>query len=275
MKIILSRKGFDSGYGGIPSPILPDGTMLSMPIPSLQDGIRYNELKCTENKSYQNIIEQLAVSNIKLEGRGSFDISSLDCHLDPDIRYETYDRKEGWKGIFGQAGSALSHLENNQVEKGDVFLFFGWFRHTVEDNGKLKYDRKCKGFHSIYGYLQVDEVKKINSNEFAEWALYHPHVRRGSSAKESDALYISSDRLTILSNKQGYGTFKYNERLKLTKNGMSRSRWILPEFFREYKISYHSDQSWKDGYFQSAAKGQEFVIDGDERLSKWLKSLFE
>ena len=34
MKVIISRKGFDSGYGGMPSPILPDGTMISMPIPS-------------------------------------------------------------------------------------------------------------------------------------------------------------------------------------------------------------------------------------------------
>lgn len=33
MKFILSRKGFDSGYGGCASPILPDGTMLSIPIP--------------------------------------------------------------------------------------------------------------------------------------------------------------------------------------------------------------------------------------------------
>lgn len=33
VKFILSRKGFDSGSGGRPSPILPDGTMLSRPIP--------------------------------------------------------------------------------------------------------------------------------------------------------------------------------------------------------------------------------------------------
>jgi hypothetical protein len=33
MKVILSRKGFDSEYGGIASPILPDGTLLSLPIP--------------------------------------------------------------------------------------------------------------------------------------------------------------------------------------------------------------------------------------------------
>ncbi|RIE11762.1 hypothetical protein SMC3_08215 [Candidatus Cryosericum hinesii] len=34
MRVILSRKGFDSGYGGWASPILPDGRMLSLPIPA-------------------------------------------------------------------------------------------------------------------------------------------------------------------------------------------------------------------------------------------------
>jgi len=33
MKIILSRKGFDSTYGGFPSPIFEDGRMISLPIP--------------------------------------------------------------------------------------------------------------------------------------------------------------------------------------------------------------------------------------------------
>ena len=37
MKIILSRKGFDSSNGGCPSPIMPDGTLLSMPIPTDDD----------------------------------------------------------------------------------------------------------------------------------------------------------------------------------------------------------------------------------------------
>ena len=31
MKVILSRKGFDSTYGGISSFVLPDKTMLSLP----------------------------------------------------------------------------------------------------------------------------------------------------------------------------------------------------------------------------------------------------
>lgn len=32
MKVILSRKGFDSTYGGYPSLILPDGELISLPI---------------------------------------------------------------------------------------------------------------------------------------------------------------------------------------------------------------------------------------------------
>jgi hypothetical protein len=38
MKVILSRKGFDSASGGMPSPILPDGTLISLPIPCDRPG---------------------------------------------------------------------------------------------------------------------------------------------------------------------------------------------------------------------------------------------
>lgn len=45
MRIIISRKGFDSKYGGVPSPILPDGRLLSLPIP-LADNLTYSEIRC-------------------------------------------------------------------------------------------------------------------------------------------------------------------------------------------------------------------------------------
>jgi len=47
MKIILSRKGFDSSLGKIPSPIFPSGELCSLPIPeSMPDNcsIRYEEI---------------------------------------------------------------------------------------------------------------------------------------------------------------------------------------------------------------------------------------
>jgi hypothetical protein len=41
LKIILSRKGFDSSFGGYTSPILPDEKMFSLP---LKDNLRYSDL---------------------------------------------------------------------------------------------------------------------------------------------------------------------------------------------------------------------------------------
>lgn len=274
MKIILSRKGFDSGYGGIASPVLPDGTLLSLPIPTKEMGITYDELLCSNGLSYQEIIKQLTKYSIKVEGEGQYPIEELSCHLDPDVRYEAYARKSGWKGIFGQAGSALTHLGNNKVNVGDVFLFFGWFRKTVLENGRLKFDPACKGFHAIYGYLEIAKIEKIRETIFEEWAEYHPHVRRGQEANNLDALYTSAEKLSCSPEYKGYGTFKYSEKIVLTKEGQTRSRWLLPEYFKKYKISYHSENSWKDHYFQSAAKGQEFVVEGDEKSEEWLKLLF-
>ncbi|WP_121240714.1 hypothetical protein [Sulfurisoma sediminicola] len=44
MKLILSRKGFDSAAGGIASPILPDGRMISLPIPSQADNFTFADI---------------------------------------------------------------------------------------------------------------------------------------------------------------------------------------------------------------------------------------
>ena len=57
MKVILSRKGFDSSNGGCPSPILPDGTLLSLPIPS-QDRDAYEALSF-RGLNYGTLLEQL------------------------------------------------------------------------------------------------------------------------------------------------------------------------------------------------------------------------
>ena len=42
--LFLSRKGFDSVYGGCASPILPDGQLVSLPIPQTDGRIRYRDL---------------------------------------------------------------------------------------------------------------------------------------------------------------------------------------------------------------------------------------
>lgn len=56
MKIILSRKGFDSGYAGYPSPILPNGELISLPIPDFSKDIRYEDLIVSDNIRYSDIM---------------------------------------------------------------------------------------------------------------------------------------------------------------------------------------------------------------------------
>lgn len=113
MRVILSRKGFDSQYGGMPSPILPDGTLLSLPIPSKTDmETKYRDLYYG-NSSYYDIIHTLSPNNkIKEE---------YNCHLDPDIRGAIKDRPTGWKPTFGQEKTALRHLQKQGWESETCF----------------------------------------------------------------------------------------------------------------------------------------------------------
>jgi hypothetical protein len=73
----------------------------------------------------------------------------------------------------------------------------------------------------------------------------------------------------------GAGSFAFHKELVLTKEGLqfSRSKWNLPEIFRGVKISYYSEKSWKSDYFQSAGRGQEFVVTCTAEIEEWTKSL--
>ena len=135
MKIILSRKEFDSSNGKIPSLILPDETLLSFPIPAKFDDLTYDDLQF-EGVKYSEILKQL---------RGKEDKTNhYHCHLDPDVRSGVRIKElKDWRAAFGQINSAQGLLKNKNVSEGDLFLFFGWFRQTEGDlhKGTLKYKK--------------------------------------------------------------------------------------------------------------------------------------
>lgn len=267
MNIILSRKGFDSQYGGQASPILPDGTLLSFPIPSSEDELKFSDIKWN-NRSYIDIIQSL-------KPRTTLDDNSH-CHLDPDLRIESITRRSGWLPAFGQTGSSLTELRENDVKVGDIFLFFGWFKETEYRDGRLQYKRKARDLHVIYGYMQIGSIVESYKN-IPEWLKYHPHSNNNNYeiawSKGLNAIYLPSKKLSIIPNLPGCGTFKYNRLLVLTKKGYSRSRWNLPESMRGVQIS-HNPNGWKENYFQSAARGQEFIISGVPAVMEWVRSLF-
>src|SRR5918997_1915941 len=98
MKLILSRKGFDSSAGGVASPIFPDGTMYSLPIKAHGATRRYREVgKGDANGSaLGSVVEQLTKGRVKPDDL---------VHLDPDLDSASLPRMLGWRPAFGQTGA--------------------------------------------------------------------------------------------------------------------------------------------------------------------------
>ena len=262
MKVILSRKGFDSQYGKMPSPILPDGTLLSLPIPSKIDlETKFTDI-CHEGQSYYDIIRTLTPHTAIKEKYG--------CHLDPDIRAAARLREAGWKPVFGQENTALKHLQNQGVGTGDLFLFFGWFKQTEYVNGQLVYKKGAPDLHVIYGYFQVGDM--ITSPvDVPAWLHDHPHVK-AEKWVNPNVIFTAPPTLSLCSGLPGAGCLTFNDKLVLTKSGCSRSTWNLPDFFRKIPISYNAN-SWKTDCFVAAAKGQEFVFEANDSAIEWVKDI--
>ncbi|MCM1182674.1 MAG: hypothetical protein NC337_04780 [Roseburia sp.] len=265
MKVILSRKGMDSASGGMASPILPDGTLLSLPIPDKTAKTAYRDLRY-RGQSLEEIIGQL---------RPRFDFDkNRTCHLDPDIYEDIEGRTTNpeWQSAFGQQGASAAHLDKSGVGAGDIFLFYGMFQRTMYRPDKtLCFVRNAPVVHMIYGYMKVGRILK-EKREISRYS-WHPHSVNPD--RPNNRLYLPDT----------YGTFRYDDSLVLTKRGQSSRRlWALPAFFGENDISV----SWqgrnrpikKDGYAElnSACRGQEFVVTAfapkqERNLCEWVEGL--
>lgn len=279
MKVILSRKGFDSVAGGKASPhFVENGRLLSLPIPeendsnSIDTGRTYADLRFDDGSTYLDIIKQLGLN----------DFDNKYVHLDPDINpLVLNNRHTNWIGMFGQSSSSQSHLHNKGVGKGDLFLFFGWFRDVHKTQNKYAYIPGTNR-HIIWGYLQVDEVQYIvPTKKYEDWKAGHPHYYYRK--RDNNVGYIARKELSFAPGIPGYGTFNYKNSLVLTCPGQKkRSIWRLPRCFHPKcgtTMSYHENNKlWElfDNYctLNSVGRGQEFVIEGNEEVIKWAKQLF-
>jgi hypothetical protein len=279
VKIIFSRKGFDSQYGGVASPILPDGEITSFPIPS-RFGRPVTQLSF-RGKPLTDLLNDLATG-----------IETV--HLDPDLHDGSVPRKGGWRPTFGQVGSAQSHLANEGVGVGDVFLFFGWFRQVEQQQGRWRYVRRAPNIHSLFGWLQVGNVIKIsNAIDVATrypWLADHPHIQHGAVIGANNTLYVAADTLSIdgqPTGAAGAGMFRrWAMPLQLTEPGSTRSKWLLPAWMtpdvRMPPMSMHGSAArWEPAgdsvRLQTVGKGQEFVLNigKQPKGQDWLRGLIE
>lgn len=271
MKLILSRKGFDSEYGGGDSPIMPDARLVSLPIPST-DAICYRDIRSGRGAM------TLAVLIDQLYGPGRLQRIGEHCHLDPDLARWARRRSPNWRGVLGQMGAAQGHLRNQGVAAGDLFLFFGRFRATTREQGRLRFVAGSLPAHVIFGYLQVaDVVPVLPGKSLPRWLHYHPHVQARHRAGANNTLYLAARQLSLDPQLPGWACLNYHPGLRLTETDSPRlSAWQLPSaIFRSRAISYHSAASWRGDSFRAAAKGQEFVLEADAAVQRWALQLIQ
>jgi hypothetical protein len=276
VKLILSRKGFDTSNSGLPSPILPDGRLVSIPIPADVEGsgMPYDSIQATNNKTFADLMNDLRIP-IPPDG----------AHLDPDLIYTARPRVPGWRPLFGQEGAAQSHLENQHVGAGDVFLFFGRFRQTGEQGGRLCW-ANGRVVHAIFGFLEIGEILHADSAEAAQrvpWAADHPHIQTWELRKHKNTVYVANKSSALAPGWPAAGTIHFTAEALLTGAGPNPSVWHLTTAFAPHigKLSYHAEPSrWsklEDGRvaLQSVGRGQEFVVCADAGLREWARGLIK
>lgn len=282
MKLVLSRKGFDSQYGRVASPILPDGRLLPLPIPSSHDRDTMRSLG----------FDQVDLDQILRDLSGGRISGSTRVHLDPQLVPPSTKLRPGWRPSLGQTGSAQSHLANQGVGVGDVFLFFGWFHEVELRQGRWRYCRPKRDLHVMFGWLEVGETLSIVTDRQGclarhPWIATHPHVANPSHYTDvRNTLYIAPRRSRLATNKDpGAGRFvSYAKDLVLTGPGSLRSTWRLPAWFMPSAdrpaLSYHDHTDrWRcvddRVELKSVAKGQEFVLQLNyyPEARRWLRSL--
>ncbi len=235
MRIIFSRKGFDSAAGGGPSPIV-DGRPLSLPIPAgIASRTTYGDL---------GLGDHAARASRGKQGAGDF------CHHDPMFL-------ANGTCLFGQVGAAQTHLSNQGVGEGDVFLFFGLFREEATG----------EPHHRIFGWMKVGRMIHLadcDDAERAELAAHgHPHALEMHGS--NDCIYVGP----------GGTASRASEMLRLTVPGGPPSLWERPEWLKKGGLSYHdrADRWLRGSRLRSVARGQEFVADIGRRQEprRWLE----
>jgi hypothetical protein len=301
MKIILSRKGFDSAHGGIASPVFPEREMLSFPIPGTddkkdpdnkqsvdrkkprKDNIEYRNLQFVSKNSDGTGYEEISLDTI-LKDLGYYNQKKYSeyCHLDPDlVEGRRKDKVEGWTAAFGQINQSAKYLQNQQIGEGDLFLFFGNFHHVEMKDGKFCYVRSSENnkddfygstFQAIWGYMQVGKVL-TDPKDIMKYK-WHPHACRlrndGSGGDKNNTLYLPTQTLSFRPDLPGYGVFDYDEKRVLTKKGCTKAVW---DYTDALVVENRKNRAKEKGGIYYPGIWQELILES-KNAQEWAKNLF-
>jgi hypothetical protein len=240
---------------------MPDGTLLSMPIPAKDDGLTYADI-AFNGVTYESILKQLCPQK-----------NFGGCHLDPDIRAGArLTMPDHWEPAFGQIDSAQGVLRNGKVSDGDLFIFFGCYRQTELADNCLRYKPDSPPLHVVFGYLQVARVL-TEPDKIAKYS-WHPHAIARRLANKTNALYLPGPTLSFDESKPGYGVFNFDEKRVLTMQQRPMSTWTkIPALMPDNLTRSRANCSDEGIYY--CGPWQELVLKENDLSEAWVKSLFD
>ena len=266
MKVVLSRKGFDSSNGGIVSPIFEDGAMVSFPIPSSDKDV-YSEFH------YNGIPYTKILSDLNYKGKQH-------CHADPDLDQSRRCVKvDTWEPVFGQIDASATYLKNIGIEKGDLFLFFGNFHRVRNIYGVFQYERKTGDFYRdndlqvIWGYLQVGEI--VEEPEEQERLWWHPHSTERRRNNRTNVIYKAAEELSFDENKPRAGLLSFDVKRVLTHEHCNKATWKMNSVYDTDHVLCRRRNSAKDpsvGIYY-AGIWQELGLVESEECIQWAQSI--
>jgi hypothetical protein len=238
LRLVLSRKGFDSAAGGVPSPIV-GGRPVSMPIPATRNSVTtYDDL------GLGDLVERVT--------KGRIDRTHL-CHHDPMF-------VDG-QCFFGQCDAAQSHLINQGVGVGDAFLFFGLFAN--ENSGERH--------HRFYGYMRVAEIHRVDRIGAAVRSelerLRHPHI-----------FGIRSHNNTVYRGEGATAARAHEALRLTRADGPLSRWTVPPWLGRLGLSYHSKPTRWiGETELEAVARGQEFVsnIGDDPAANAWVEDVIE
>jgi hypothetical protein len=237
MRIVISRKGFDSTAGGAPSPIV-DGRPVSLPIPA-----NHGSITTYEARGLGALVEAAT--------RGRLTRAAL-CHDDP-----LFADGACW---FGQCDAAQGHLRKQGVGAGDVFVFFGLFADPATG----------ERHHRFFGHMRVachgspDTVRA--SPVWREPPRAHPHL--AGAWNHTNTIYYGPGAVarhaspSLRLTRDGGPLNRWTIPAWLRRTGLTyhdrAERWIASEL-------------------DSAKRGQEFVahVGDDAEALAWLEEIIQ
>lgn len=297
-KIVLSRKGLDSGSGYGYSRFDPEtGRYIWVPIPmtteeqSLPNSTRYEDVQIRPDYlpgiHATNLRELIEVEELGYS-RKTKEVARNCAHVDPWLGPCPWlaDASNHPVGAFGQSDKAQKHLGNRSVGEGSLFLFYSRFVPIIRGENRMGIPAYKKGAYFLYGWLKVGEVadciSKIGNETLKQ---RHPHATDAHfSTYPNTRIYLPARLLSDTSRIEGCGYFPtLCKELLLSSPEHDHlhtpSVWKLPAFFGLTKPTYIRERRWvpTDGgaaYFVwTKGRGQEFVFDSSPEFAKWFSDI--